>query len=56
MFGWPNIFYLDPMLGWPNFFYLDPMFGTGCRSSHLVWDLKAMETCCRQISKHVKYF
>ncbi len=41
--------YLDPFYGWT--IYLDPIFCKGWRSSHLVWDLNAIETCCREISK-----
>jgi hypothetical protein len=38
-----------PTHGWTM--YLDPIFWRGWRSSHLVWDLKAIETCCSEISK-----
>ncbi len=42
-----------PSDGWK--IYLDPIFWRGWRSSHLVWDLKAIETCCSEISK-IRFF
>ncbi len=43
----------SPSYGWTK--YLDPIFCRGWRSSHLVWDLKAIETCCSEISK-IRFF
>ncbi len=46
--------HLDPF-SWLDDVYLDPIFCRGWRSSHLVWDLKAIETCCSEISK-IRFF